>query len=267
MRTMAAALALAMANAWLAVGVAAEIRSRELQPNQFEFVLTHETTLDERVAAAAIAEAAKRVCGTLVPALGKYRFEGREAIGTADAAAGEATGFRFVQEVSCVAAPVVQTSGRRPTLRSAAEAAQVGEMIKARSEAFFRLIAGGQLDEAYRQVSAADVWSDEAKWKADKQAFRETSGEPARIAISKITVYDNPAEAPNPGLYVAADYDNAWRGLAIHCGYLMWFRPVGGEFLITREESGWVTADQLKAMPGEQLPELRRKLRCLEPER
>jgi hypothetical protein len=37
---------------------------------------------------------------------------------------------------------------------------------------------------------------------------------------------------------------------------------VGGEFRVTREESGHVTAEQLKSIPSEQLPELKRRLRC-----
>lgn len=81
----------------------------------------------------------------------------------------------------------------------------------------------------------------------------------------KITVYNNPAEAPEPGLYIAADFNNVFENIPIHCGYLMWFRPIGGTFTITREETGYVTAEQLKSISNTQLPDLKRQLRCVAP--
>jgi hypothetical protein len=45
----------------------------------------------------------------------------------------------------------------------------------------------------------------------------------------------------------------------------MWFRPPGGKFLITREETGHVTAEQLRSIPAAQHVELRQRLRCIAP--
>jgi hypothetical protein len=61
---------------------------------------------------------------------------------------------------------------------------------------------------------------------------------------------------------VAADFSNAYRNVPIHCGYLMWFRPIDGEFRIIREESGHITAEQLSRIPASQLPEIKQRFRC-----
>jgi hypothetical protein len=105
----------------------------------------------------------------------------------------------------------------------------------------------------------------EESWKIGKRSFQQLAGDPVEIKITKVTVYDNPATAPEPGLYVAADYSNVYRNAPIHCGYLMWFRSIGGEFRITREETGHVTAEQLKTIPSSQIPEIKQKLRCVSP--
>lgn len=149
-------------------------------------------------------------------------------------------------------------------LEGAEEARKVQDEVKRKSEEYFRLIASRQVDEAITQVAVAGMGGNEADWKSEKLSFQGIAGEPVEISVRKITVYDNPADAPEPGLYVAADYSNEYRGVPIHCGYLMWYRPDGGEFRITREESGYVTADQLKSIPGVRLPEIRSRLRCVD---
>jgi hypothetical protein len=237
---------------------------REVQPGTYEFVLTNPTALSESEAMAHIAKAAASTCKGMTPVLGRYRYEAKEAIGGGDLSSREPNTFRFVQEVSCVPGTQVQTGERRPTLQNEEESRRVQNEVKLKSEAYFQLIASKRIDEAFAQV-AARMGVNEARWKSDKLSFQAMAGEPLAISIRKITVYDNPAGAPEPGLYVAADYSNVYRDVPIHCGYLMWFRPVGGEFRITREETGHVTSEQLKSIPSAQLPEIKRRLLCLAP--
>jgi hypothetical protein len=244
--------------------LAADVSVRQVQQNRYEFVLTNPTPLSETEAQAIVATSAASICKDLTPVPGKYRFEARERIG-GGVTSGEPDTYRFVQEVSCVPGARVEVSERRPTLQTAEESRRVQEEIRIKSEAYIRLIAAGRLDEAYAQVSAAGTGVDEATWKSGKLSFQEAAGEPLRISIVKITVYDNPAEAPEPGLYVAADFGNEFRNIPIHCGYLMWFRPLGGHFRITREETGFVTAEQLTSIPSTQLPAIKQRLRCVEP--
>ena len=240
----------------------AEISARQVEPNKYELVLTNQTVLGENEARAYVTAAAASICKDRTPVLGRFRFDAKERIG--GGAPGEADTYVFVQEVSCAPRGTADVNGRRPTLRTVQEAEHVQEDVRLRSEAYFGLISKYRIEEAYAQVSVAGLGMDEATWKSGKSSFQRMAGEPVRISISKVTVYDNPAEAPEPGLYVAADYSNEYTNVPLHCGYLMWFRPIGGDFRITREETGYVTAEQLKSIPDARLPEIKQKLRCAE---
>ena len=247
----------------ISIASAAEVSVRQVQPGTYEFVLTNPTALSESEARAGIAEAAASTCKGLTAVPGRWRYESKEAIGGGDPLPRET--FRFVLEVSCVPGAQVQTGERRPTLQNEEESRRVQNEVKLKSEAYFRLIASKRIDEALTKVAIARMGVNEAKWKSDKLSFLAMAGEPLEFSIRKVTVYDNPEGAPEPGLYVAADYSNVYRDAPIHCGYLLWFRPVGGEFRITREETGHVTSEQLKSIPSAQLPEIKRRLRCLAP--
>jgi hypothetical protein len=244
--------------------VAANVSVHQVDQNNYEFLVTNSSPLSETEAHALIATTAVAICKNLTPVPGKWRFESKEKIGGGAISSDDDT-YRFIQEVSCIAGAVAMEGERHPTLHAAGESLQIQEEVKRKSEEYFRLIVAGELDAAYAQVSASRLGTDEAAWKHDKKSFLEVAGNPLRISIVKITVYDNPAEAPEPGLYVAADFGNEFKNVPIQCGYLMWFRPAGGNFLITREEAGYVTSQQLKSIPSIQLPEIKRRLRCVAP--
>jgi hypothetical protein len=245
---------------------AAEVSVRAIQPGAYELVLTNPTALSEGEARDQIAKVASSVCKSATAVLGKWRYTSSEVIGGVAPSSAEPNTYRFVQEVSCIAGAQGQSPERLPTLRNEEEAKKVQNEVRLKSEAYFRLIASRRVDEVLTHMTAALRMSiNEAKWKSDKLSFQAMAGEPLQISITKITVYDNPANAPEPGLYVAADYSNVYRKMPIHCGFLMWFRPIGGEFRVTREETGHVTSEQLGSIPSAQLPEVKRKLRCVPP--
>jgi hypothetical protein len=244
---------------------AAEISVRNLQSGSYELILTNQTALSEGEARAQIANAAASVCKSATAIPGKWRYESKEAIGGAAPSSPEPNSFRFVQEISCVPGAPVLSAERQPTVLNEEESRRAQNEVKLKSEAYFKLIASKRVDEALIHVAITRMGLTEARWKSDKLAFQAMAGEPVQISLAKVTLYDNPTGAPQPGLYVAADYSNVYRDMPIHCGYLMWFRPIGGEFRITREESGHVTAEQLKSIPSAQLPEIKRRLRCVAP--
>jgi hypothetical protein len=163
--------------------------------------------------------------------------------------------------------PLSQTapSQSAPTPTSPEEIQRVREDIKKMSEGYFRLLAAKRFDEAYSQWNEAVVGVERATWAGDKQDFQLLAGNLVSVSVILITVYDNPREAPAPGLYVAADFQNSYKNVPYECGYLMWYRPVGGTFAITRSEIGHVTSAILNPIPVGQRPELLRKLRCVVP--
>jgi len=257
-------LAAAIFATWNTTTCAQEISVRKLQQNSYEMVLTNQTNLDEREAQAYIAKAAVPLCRGLSPVLGKYRFESKEALGTG-VLSREPTSFRFVQEVSCLPVSLTVPSQRAPKPASPEEIELIRADITKMSEEYFHLLAAKKFDAAYSEMREGAIGPDKTTWVRDKQAFQALAGDPIGISIVKITVYDNPSEAPEPGLYVAADFKNAYRNVPYECGYLMWHRPNGGTFGITRTEIGHVTTESFKLIPETQRPELLRKLRCVAP--
>jgi hypothetical protein len=239
---------------------------RRRSPSDLEFVLVSRSAMDERTAQARILAAAVSACEGLRPVAGKYEFESSQRVD----AGGQGT-FQFTQQVSCTAdaVPAVPTvpavaAARLPTLSSPEQAREIEAVIRGKSEDYFRQIAAGNIDQVYAQTSPS-IGVDEATWKTSKRSLQAVLGELVRISITRVTVYDNPADALEPGLYVAADYTNEFSNAPLHCGYLMWFRPIGGDFRVHREEAGHVTAAQYQAMPAAQHDRIREQMRCRSP--
>jgi hypothetical protein len=243
---------------------AAEISARQVQPNTYELTLTNDSIIDERVARSYLSEAAVSLCKGRSPVMGKYRFESKEALG-AGLLSRERPTYQFVQEMTCAPRAQSVPPRREPTVTSPEEIKRVREEVAKLSEAFFSLLAAKRFTEAYAHVRGTDLGTDRATWTREKQAFQSLAGDPISISIHKITVYDSPAEAPELGLYVAADYQNSYKSVPYECGYLMWYRQPDGAYVITRSENGHVTSETLKSIPEGQRSELLRKLRCVAP--
>jgi hypothetical protein len=259
-----APLVTAICATWNTTACAQEISVRQLQQDSYEVVLTNQSKLDERDAKAYIARAAAELCRGLSPVLGKYRFESKEALGTS-LPSREPTSFRFAQEVSCLPVSLTTPSRRPQTPASPDEIERARSEITKVSEDYFRLLAAKKFDAAYSQMREEAIGLDKATRIRDKQSFQVLAGDPVAISIVKITVYDNPSEAAEPGLYVAADFKNVYKNVPYECGYLMWHRPNGGTFGITRIEVGHVTRESFMRIPEAQRPELLQKLRCVAP--
>jgi hypothetical protein len=257
-------LVMAICATWNTTACAQEISVRQLHENSYELVLTNQSNLDEREAQAYIAKAAVPLCVGLSPVLGKYRFESTEALGTG-VLSREPTSFRFAQEVSCLPVSLTTPFHRPQMPASPDEIERARSDVTRMSEEYFRLLATKKFDAAYSKLREGAIGPDKSTWVRGKQAFQTLAGDPIAISIVKITVYDNPPDAPEPGLYVAADFKNAYKNVPYECGYLMWHRPNGGTFGITRTEIGQVTTESLKLIPEAQRPELLRKLRCVAP--
>jgi hypothetical protein len=138
---------------------------------------------------------------------------------------------------------------------------QVEEEVRRLTEAYFRALAEGNFDAAFARISPT-MGVTGTTWRESKRSLRAILGEPVRFAITKVTIYDNPADAPRAGLYVAADFTNEFRNAPMHCGYLVWTRAANGQFEISREDAGHVTSEQLAAIPVSQHAQIRQQMRC-----
>lgn len=233
---------------------------RQLGPANYEVRLSGPSVTTVQVAQAMAASIASTVCKALVPVLGTYRFESTGLLGN-ETPTGKPLGAELTQKFTCAARSQPAVT-RAPAAFSGEDKDQAAAKVLDETERYFRLLAEGKVDEAFLELDPdSDIWN-EASWKRTKQEFVTMAGALHRIAITKVTVYENPESAPKPGLYVAADYRNTWLNVPIQCGYLMWLRTPGGEFRIIREETGHITAEQFQAMPLERRQSVEQVLRC-----
>jgi hypothetical protein len=243
---------------------AAEISVRASQYGGYELELTSLTALSETESKTILLKAAESLCVGTSVVLGRWRYSSNVSIGETNKSS-DSGAYRLIQEVSCAAGVAVPATSRTATLKNVEESLSIQKELKLKSQNYFELLSSKQAEKAMTYIAITGMGVSEAKWKSDKQSFYANAGEQIQIAIVKMTVYDNPVNAPEPGLYIAADYSNSYSKTPFHCGYLMWFRPIGGEFQITREESGHMTSEQFKSIPKDKLPAIKRGLRCVEP--
>ncbi len=242
---------------------AKEVSVQKVDEGNYRLTLTHSTVLDIGIAQAYLYETAKSLCGTLSPHFGKYSFAGSEAI---EKKVESAPTFEFVQDIQCANENSESTAVAMKYLTSESEAQAIRNQVLVLSETYFNDIASSKFDKAYSVLAdSMRSFSTKTSWVSEKNTFQSQVGDPRQITISKLTLYDNPPGAPNPGIYVAADYYNEFSNAPIHCGYVMWFKGQDGNFKIIREESGLVTSEQLAAIPTEQLPIVKQRLRCVTP--
>jgi len=103
------------------------------------------------------------------------------------------------------------------------------------------------------------------EYSAQMDKFRTDGGSKPAINVHTISFYDSPSNAPKPGLYIAADYQNTFDSGALHCGYLIWFREASGEFKIIREETGVIKKDTLDRMSEKRKEDTLKKMLCRTP--
>jgi hypothetical protein len=250
----------------VSVGIRApEVAVRELGGERYEVTLTSRTALEVGEAQQQLLPTALEVCAGLTPALGRYRFDSQQPV--AGGNAGKEASFTLIQEVQCSVSgpPAAAVSRATPTLGSEADANEIRAKVSAVSIEYFEDIANERYGEAYEAIDdvlRAD--STPESWAQRARSFRSTAGAAVSLKIRRLTIYDNPEGAPEPGLYVAADFDNVWENAPLHCGYLVWFRRDAETFRITREETGHITADQWKTMATDDVRAIRRQWRCVD---
>lgn len=264
-RSLVSALLAMIGCAYVGLSTAQSVSARQMRDNAFELTLTHSAVISEQDAFAHIAHAAKAICRGAAPVLGRYRYAAKEQLG-GGALARVAPSFRFVQEVECTRpAAVVQNTTQAATPLNPDEAARMRERGRAETLQFFKLLTEKKFAEALIKLGPGAVPEDGDAWIREKRKFQETAGSSSKVDVLEVTVYENPAGAPKPGIYIAADFQNAYRNVPYECGYLMWHLGDDKKLLVTRSEVGHVTASTLSTIPEAQRPELLKRMRCVHP--
>lgn len=131
------------------------------------------------------------------------------------------------------------------------------------SYAYFSDKDAGRYDAAYTRFAASvRTYLTLELYRSEAANFNITAGGKGERRIVRLTWERDPADAPTPGLYVAADFVSRFPNLRLHCGYLMWRQETDGTFRIVREEQSFLDEQAARAMTPERLATLPQKFGC-----
>jgi hypothetical protein len=132
---------------------------------------------------------------------------------------------------------------------SEADAAEIQRL----SRTYFAHLDNGDHAAAYAmQTKGMKAITPYKEWLKIVRDSADALGALQRRDQTKVTWYDNPPNAPAPGLYVAVDYVSAYRNASQHSEYLVWYRErTDRPFALTRHETT-IVLDQDASAP---LPE------------
>jgi hypothetical protein len=205
---------------------AAGVSVNRLDETSFLMSLAAGPTTTAKAAQARLASSAKLACQARRPVLGRYRFVTEE---------GKTS---FEQELIC-AEPghkleVAAAAGKGAALEPSRADQQA---VLAASYAYFAAKDEGRYPEAHAFL--ADPMKARfalADWAASARTFNAEAGSARGRRVVEITWYNNPEDASEPGLYVAADFSADFDKAEFVCGYLMWRVQPDGSFRLVREE-------------------------------
>jgi hypothetical protein len=192
--------------------------------------------------------AARRACAGQMPVLGRFRYQG--------------TPLSLEQELLCVPRqPAAVPAASRSDPDWSPDAVLQARLLAA-SYAYFSAKDGGRYAEAWTlQSLRLQQSSPLADWSAAAGSFNAEAGPVRARRVVEISWYNHPSDAPEPGIYVAADYSAEFEKLEFVCGYLMWRLQPDGSFRLVREEQNMVHKRD-KPMAAIDRTPLRTRLGC-----
>lgn len=201
--------------------------------------------------------AARLACQKGRPLLGRYRLVSEEG------SKAPAPTRLLEQELLCV-----RSDARRIAAAAAADPQwQPGptdqQALLAATYSYFAAKDAGRYGEAHSQLSdrmkaAAPL----AAWTEGASAFNAEAGPALGRRVVEISWYNHPTDAPEPGIYVAADYSAEFERLEFVCGYVMWRLLPDGSFRLAREEQNLARKRGPKPMAKIDREPMRIRLGC-----
>lgn len=243
-------------------GDSAQVQAKQLAPGLFELTVTLPNTNDPGYGQQALWPVAKELCGAQAALFGKYEFKATAPLAGAKQAASPS--MLLVQEVHCGGTSMIDPPkvGFTPAPRTPPTAKDEATI---RSRTLDYLVAKDQGDfEAARAMLSSSLVAmmGEDTSLAPRAAFNASVGVPSERQVIRVTWYDDPAEAPGPGRYAAADYSATYPSTAFYCGYVVWLLQPDGSYRIVREEEGQMPPDALSKIKPDQMPDVRRQMGC-----
>ncbi|NQZ23963.1 MAG: hypothetical protein HRT53_18195 [Colwellia sp.] len=240
--------------------VAGTLTYKEVSTNKYELILHNEVPLEITQAQQAIYESAVQICNRKIPLYGKYKFESKGPISDAR----ETSSFTFVQNITCTDEKQNNTVKSKFELTEKQEGA-IKKRVNEMTNKFMQSKELGDFQIAYDMMTPSNKKiSNFSSWKQRQSEFFNNSGKLINRNIWRLTIYNNPDNSPEPGIYIAADYESNYELSPIYCGYVMWYTPNRNskEYKVMREEFGNINSDMIKNIKPEDLQKVRKKIGC-----
>jgi hypothetical protein len=242
----------------------ADVTVEDHGDGRFTLSMSLAGTDDPNEGALAIRPTADALCGERFPHFGRHRFESTAALAGQPGAAPPSLAYH--QEITCADAPqtaLATDNAPVPPAPAAPPTEADARDVRELTIAYLRSKAEGDTEAASAFMSREMAgYTTAVAWTTATRDFATRAGAGADPHVRRITWYDDPAGAPAPGRYAAADYNVAYPSGAFVCGYVMWLRQAAGGYLVVREEQGLATPDDVVGLTGEQLAAMRAQLQC-----
>ncbi|GGZ66379.1 hypothetical protein GCM10008101_20700 [Lysobacter xinjiangensis] len=235
--------------------VSFQINAEDHGDGRYRIRATVPGTTDLREAQALLAPAFAQICQGATVTLGRYTFEGQEAVtGTTPKQ------LQLTQDVQCGdARPLVADSAARPAPTPADE-----ERVRANMATFLKARDAGD------RTSLAALYSSEIKRDllmpdaiASQTAFVRAAGAPGAVRLFDLDWQDDPKGIP-AGRYVAVDYVVDYATGAKSCGYVGWRQITPELYEAVHVEQGNLDAATLAGIPASDRDAVLRKMGCRE---
>jgi hypothetical protein len=244
------------------LGASEGVVVRETSRNSFIATLSAGQELGIEEAQQQLLPAASRTCKDLIPVFGKYTFDSSKP---ASAKSAEQAEFEFQQAFSCEAqaAPVSQA---QPTVLSVEESAQLVEFVERETERALSNPDGATQRVFHARFSPSlSAMLPLAQWVEQQASLHQQAGSVKDRPLLKVTTYTDPPNAPEPGTYVAVDFQVAYERAPFRCGYVMWLRDQAGKISVLRVEDGLIAQKEADAMAAQELEQTKQQFRCSAP--
>ena len=237
------------------------IASEAIDPERFRLSMTG-SIASVTEAQSALRPTARRLCDSRPVSFGTFRLSQAETVkaaGTAKPAAERS----LEQEVFC-GTPNNNGMKAAAALPADWQPSDIDQRaVLAATYAFFAAKDAGRYSEAWSMLSPQmQKISPAAQWRGEAGNFNRRAGPVRARRVTEITWYKNPPDAPQPGLYVAADYSADFEQLDFVCGYVMWRLQPDGSFVLTREEQNIFDKARAKNLASIDRAPLRAQMGC-----
>ncbi|MFZ6746248.1 DUF4019 domain-containing protein [Undibacterium sp. JH2W] len=243
---------------------AADLAYKKLSSYEYELRLTSDISLTVEQAQVMMSDPSSTLCAGKIPQYGKYKFAASETLG-GQKSTDKSPVFDMVQMLSCVADMPARPKALAPTKLDSDQELKLKVEGKKLSNAYMSAIENGYYETAYDMLGPSmKNLQTLPEWQARVIAYQEQTGKLLASDLWRITVYENPANSPQPGTYIAVDYETKNSIAPITCGYLIWFLPAGSKnhFSLMREEYGHIPEGIYKSTAANDMGKLRKQMGC-----